>query len=298
MSKLKIQQIQKEIKEIEETIDCFFDDLSDIEYEIDRIYRTHSGSSYEFAEGEKEINKLNIQASNINEEIEKQKHNLQNKIQEVQDLYSTISETKEPPTYTNSEILDIIKNSRKANDIPINHDHIYRTTEKIPSHKKDIKAGKNNIPVFTVSLNDFMDALRSSNILKNNQDKIIEIISDAIKNDDPNFEDEQMNISFDSNDAAAVVEEAILEKIESEIKEQEPPSLNDMLNEEFQLISGVRKGNNYYMVIHGETINDIRKYVKIPKHIIENEDGNGDVNDIASVIATALEKFKNNMNIF
>lgn len=58
--------------------------------------------------------------------------------------------------------------------------------------------------------------------------------------------------------------------------------------EEDTLISGVKKGKNYYIAIHGKSYNDIKNVVKIKADIIENGDAENQ-EDIIAVISMALK---------
>ena len=66
-------------------------------------------------------------------------------------------------------------------------------------------------------------------------------------------------------------------------------SLPSMLGQNMQLMSGVRKGNNYYIAIHGNSFNEIKKSFKIPIEIMEQFYNNGETEDVNAVIAFALE---------
>jgi len=66
-------------------------------------------------------------------------------------------------------------------------------------------------------------------------------------------------------------------------------SLPSMLGQNMQLMSGVRKGDNYYIAIHGNSFNEIKKSFKIPIEVMEEFYNNGMEEDVNAVIAFALE---------
>jgi hypothetical protein len=182
--------------------------------------------------------------------------------------------------YTNTQILDIIKKYSDGS-FNINYDHVYRTTSKIYGHRKGATHGRNGVLIETSDLSDFVDALISSSILLDYQDKIVDAINKYRESENSGV---QQSIEFPNS-----VE---VQKESSQESSQELPSIDIYSSEKMELISGVRKNGSFYIVVHGTSFNDIIDYVKIPDSVIESAKGKSDVNDIASVISFALDKVK------
>lgn len=72
-------------------------------------------------------------------------------------------------------------------------------------------------------------------------------------------------------------------------------TLPGMLRQEMQLMSGVRKGDNYYIAIHGKSYNDIVKSFKIPVSVLEQFYSQENEDDVNAVIAFALEALVSQM---
>jgi len=70
---------------------------------------------------------------------------------------------------------------------------------------------------------------------------------------------------------------------------QRGSSLPSMLRQNMQLMSGVRKGDNYYIAIHGKSYNEIIKSFKIPISVLEQFYDINSEDDVNAVIAFALE---------
>lgn len=179
--------------------------------------------------------------------------------------------------YTNSEILEIIQENTKFINIPINHDHIYRTSSKINPARKHTKVAKNGAVVEANTLDNFIDALQSSNILKEYQEDIINAISRFKEISKP----VQIKMFEDK-----------VEEVKKENPKSEIPFFSFTDSEPLELISGVRKNGSFYIVVHGTSFNDIKDFVKIPDSIIDDAKDKADVNDVAAVIQFALENVK------
>jgi len=182
--------------------------------------------------------------------------------------------------YTNSEILEIVKKNVKV-PMSINHDHIYRTSEKIQDSKKTNKISKNGTIVKGVKLDDFVSALIDSNIFSGNQEYVVEAIKKFQDDEVPN---NQQKINFE-------VEKPI-ENISA------LPSINFNNAEPIQLISGVKKNGSFYIVIHGTSLEDVKDFVKIPESVISDFKNISNKNDVASVISFAIQNVKNIAGIF
>lgn len=72
-------------------------------------------------------------------------------------------------------------------------------------------------------------------------------------------------------------------------RQQNNATLPSMLGQNMQLMSGVRKGNNYYITVHGKSFNEIVKSFKIPIDIMESFYNENNEEDVNAVIAFALE---------
>lgn len=72
-------------------------------------------------------------------------------------------------------------------------------------------------------------------------------------------------------------------------------SLPSMLQQKSQLMSGVRKGDFYYIAIHGKSFMDIKKSFKIPIDEMEKHYNENSEDDINAVIAFALEALVSQM---